>query len=70
MAPVYAEFSPDMTIADAIRELRHIVRRALVSYAFVVDEGQRLVGVLVFRDMMLAEPTQRLAEVRRCRAGD
>ncbi len=63
MAPVYAEFSPDMTIADAIRELRHIVRRALVSYAFVVDEEQKLLGVLVFRDMMLAAPTQRLAEV-------
>jgi len=63
MAPVYTEFPPDMTVAEAIRRLRSIVRKALVSYAFVVDAEKKLIGVLVFRDMMLAEPTQTLAEV-------
>src|SRR5262249_52655094 len=49
--------------AEAIHDLREIVRRTLVSYAFVVDEENRLLGVLVFREMMLAEPTQKLSEV-------
>src|SRR5207249_3795447 len=51
MAPVYAEFPPNMTVAEAIRRLRSIVQKALVSYAFVVDAEKKLVGVLVFRDM-------------------
>ena len=63
MAPVYAEFPPNMTVAEAIRRLRSIVRQALISYAFVVDAERKLIGVLVFRDMMLAEPTQTLSEV-------
>jgi magnesium transporter len=39
------------------------VERALVSYGFVIDGERRLLGVLVFREMMLARPGQTLAEV-------
>jgi magnesium transporter len=63
MAPAYAEFTPTLTVREAVEQLRSIVERALVSYGFVVDADRRLLGVLVFREMMLARPGQTLAEV-------
>jgi magnesium transporter len=63
MAPSFAEFPPEMTVRDAVDELREIVKRAFVSYAFVIDRERRLVGVLVFREMMFADPDSALAEV-------
>jgi len=63
MAPPFADFSAVMTVAEAIERLRAIVTKALVSYAFVVDGRGRLEGVLVFREMMLADPRQRVSEV-------
>jgi magnesium transporter len=52
-----------MTVAEATESLREIVRKALVSYAFVVDGERRLLGVVVFRELLLAQPRQTLAEV-------
>lgn len=63
MAPAFAVFRPEMTVAEAIDVVRTIVKKTLISYCFVVDDDCRLIGVLVFREMMLAEPQQRLADV-------
>jgi magnesium transporter len=63
MTPAFTEFSPAMTVAEATESLREIVRKALVSYAFVVDGEGRLLGVVVFRELLLAQPRQTLAEV-------
>jgi len=63
MAPTFARFKADMTVAEATEILRTIVRKALVSYAFVVDEESRLIGVLAFREMLLAQPQQRVSEI-------
>jgi magnesium transporter len=43
--------------------LRDIVKKALVSYAFVIDKERKLIGVLVFREMMFADSGQTVAEV-------
>jgi magnesium transporter len=50
-------------VAAAIERLRTIVRKAFVTYAFVTDDDNRLVGVLVFRDLMFADPRQPVSEV-------
>jgi magnesium transporter len=63
MAPPFAEFPPSMTVRESIERLRALAKMALISYAFVVDEQRRLLGVLVFRDMLLAGPSARLSEV-------
>jgi magnesium transporter len=63
MTPSFAEFPPEMTVGAAIDRLREIVKRALVSYAFVIDRERRLLGVLVFREMMFADPAATLSEV-------
>jgi magnesium transporter len=63
MAPPFAHFKADMTVAEAVEIVRTIVKKALVSYAFVVDDDGRLIGVLVFREMLLAEPGDLVSEV-------
>jgi len=63
MSPSFAEFPASMTVREAIERLRGIVKTALISYAFVVDDDERLLGLLVFRDMLLADRDATLAEV-------
>jgi magnesium transporter len=63
MEPALAVFRPETTVADATRELRHFVTRAFITYVFVVDENERLKGVVAMREMLLAKLNQRLQEI-------
>jgi magnesium transporter len=63
MEPALAVFHPDTTVAEATRELRHFVTRAFITYVFVVDNKERLRGVVAMREMLLAGPEQRLDEI-------
>lgn len=63
MAPALAAMSPTLTVADAVERLADIVKKGLVSYIFVVDDSGKLIGVLVFREMLLARRDQKLSEV-------
>ncbi len=55
MEPVVATFSPETTVGEAVDRLRHLVKRAFITYGYVVDERNRLLGVLVMRELLLAE---------------
>lgn len=63
MEPPVAMFRPEMTVGTAIEEIRQLVKSAMVTYAWVTDEHGRLVGLLVMRDLMLAEATTPLQDV-------
>lgn len=63
MEPALAVFQPATTVAEATSELRHFVTRAFITYVFVVDEGEHLLGVVAMREMLLARPEQRLDEI-------
>jgi magnesium transporter len=56
MDPPVGVFSPDLTIAQAVKQLREMVKQAFVTYGYVVDGEGRLIGVLVMREMLLADP--------------
>lgn len=58
-----AILKPEHTVADAIERLRPIVKKAIVTYGWVVDEKGRLVGVLVFRDLLFAEKDQTMSDL-------
>lgn len=60
MDPPVAVFHPQTTIDEAVEELRELVKQAFVTYLFVTDEAGRLVGVVVMRDMLLGEGSERL----------
>ena len=63
MEPVGATFAPDTTIREAVEELRDLVKHAFITYGYVVDGANRLIGVLIMRDLLLAEATQRVRDV-------
>ena len=63
MDPPVAVFSPGMTVGQAIEDLRELVKGAFITYAFVTDADQRLLGVVVMRDLLFAAHAQPLADI-------
>src|SRR6478609_7365188 len=53
MNPRYARVRPDMTIDEAVSYLRKLARQQLgtFSYAYVLDDQQRLLGVISLREL-------------------
>ena len=63
MCKPHAVFSPEITVKEAITEIRDLVSRMMITYGYVVDADNQLIGLLVMRDLMLASPDQPLSEV-------
>lgn len=63
MEPPVAVFSPEVTVAQAVEELRELTKKAFITYGFTADEDDRLLGVIVMRELLLAQPGQTLAEI-------
>lgn len=63
MEPPVAVFRPTMRVREAIEALRRLTKKALITYGYVTDDSNNLLGVLVMRDLMLAQPEQPLSEV-------
>jgi magnesium transporter len=61
--PPPAVFTADATVAEVLEAVRPIVSHTLVTYVFVVDAAQHLTGLVAFREIALAKPSQRLAEI-------
>ncbi|MGE4056119.1 MAG: magnesium transporter [Vicinamibacterales bacterium] len=63
MEPPLAVYRPDTTVGEAIDSLRQLVQQAFITYIFVTDAQDRLVGVLAFRELLFARRDQRLDEI-------
>lgn len=65
MNPRFARVRPEMTIDEAIAYLRRQARERPESmyYAYVLDADQKLLGVVTFRELFVALPTQMVAEI-------
>ncbi|MDB4931416.1 MAG: magnesium transporter [Myxococcaceae bacterium] len=65
MSPRFARLRPEMTVDEAIRYLRRQARERLetIYYAYVLDQEQRIRGVVTFRDLFTAPGNKPLAEV-------
>jgi magnesium transporter len=60
MEPVYARFSPGMTVAQTVERVRHLSRVAFITYGYVVDAEDRLLGLITMRDLLLAADSDTL----------
>lgn len=50
--------------SDAIAQVRRVARDVdMISYLYVVDKNERLIGVTPLRQLLLAEPDQTLGEI-------
>ncbi len=67
MNPRYARLRPDMTVDEAIGYLRRQARTNLevISYLYVIDEQQHLLGVVSFRELFASPPERTVREVMR-----
>ncbi len=63
MECTYAVFYPNETVAAVVDRLRELVRKALITYGYVVDSDGYLVGVLIFRDLLFAPADQLIRDV-------
>jgi magnesium transporter len=65
MNPRFARVRPEMTIDEAIAYLRRQARERPESmyYAYVLDADQKLLGVTTFRELFVANPSQKVSEV-------
>jgi magnesium transporter len=63
MEPVYAAFPPDATVGQAIEALHELVRLAFITYIYVVDDEERLLGIVTMRDLLFNERAMALRDV-------
>jgi magnesium transporter len=63
MEPPRAVFTPDRTVGATIEALREITRTAFVTYIWVTDGKDRLIGVVTFRDLLFAEESRPLGDI-------
>lgn len=68
MSPRYARVRPESTVDEAIAYLRRQAREVeTINYVYAVDGIGRLVGVLSFRDLFAASPSQHVSDIMRTR---
>jgi magnesium transporter len=67
MNPRFARLRPDATVDEAIRYLRKQMTEQprTIYYAYVLDAEQRLLGVVSFRQLFTAPPTERIRDIMR-----
>jgi magnesium transporter len=65
MSPRFARVRPDMRVDEAIRYLQKQANERLetIYYAYVLDAGQRLLGVCSFRELFAAQPSSLVREI-------
>jgi len=63
MEPVVAAFPPHVQVGDVIEELREVVTRALITYAYVLDEDEHLLGLVTMRDLLFSSRDRTLEQV-------
>jgi magnesium transporter len=62
----YVRISPEMTVEEAIAEIRRQAGQVeMIYYAYVLDDAQHLLGVISFRELISAERSQRIRDVMR-----
>ncbi|MFZ5440915.1 MAG: magnesium transporter [Myxococcota bacterium] len=67
MSPRFARLRPEMSVAEAIRYLQRQAQERLetIYYAYVLDQEQRLRGVVSFRELFTAPGEKQVSEVMR-----
>jgi magnesium transporter len=65
MNPRFARLRPDATVDEAISYLRRQARERLetIYYVYVLDEQQRLLGVVSFRELFAAPPDRKVRDI-------
>jgi len=63
MEPVLAAFSHQHTVGETIEQLREMVKSTLITYVYVVDPADYLLGIVTMRDLLFSDHDRLLSEV-------
>ena len=63
MEPVVAAYPPAQTIAETIELLRERVKTTFITYVYVVDPADHLLGIVTMRDLLFGDTSSRLEQV-------
>jgi len=63
MNPDVVALSPDITVDEAISYLRNVDDDTIMTSIYVVDDQQRLLGFIRLRELVRADPRQRLEDI-------
>src|SRR5437879_5730660 len=63
MEPALAAFSHQRTVGETIEQLREMVKSALITYVYVVDPAEYLLGIVTMRDLLFSDRDRLLSEV-------
>jgi magnesium transporter len=62
----YVRISPELTVVEAIAEIRRQAEHVeMIYYAYVVDDADHLLGVVSFRELISAERSKKVGMVMR-----
>jgi magnesium transporter len=60
----YVRISPEMTVEEAITEIRRQAGQVeMIYYAYALDDAQHLLGVISFRELISADRSKKVREV-------
>ena len=60
----YVQISPEMTVEEAIAQVRQQAEKVeMIYYAYALDDGGHLLGVVSFRELISAARTKKVREV-------
>lgn len=66
MHPGFVAISPEITVENAISQLRqHAGHVEMIYYAYVLDDAQHLLGVVSFRELLAADRSKKVRDVMR-----
>ena len=63
MSPPVGVYRGSDTVAETTEALREATRTAFITYCYITDEDNHLLGLVVMRDMLLAKPDDKLADI-------
>src|SRR5437868_3408812 len=63
MEPVAAAYPPDQSIADTIEKVRELVKTTFITYVYVIDASEHLLGIVTMRDLLFSDSATTLRQV-------
>ena len=63
MEPVLAAFAPARTVGETIEALREMVKSAFITYVYVLDPNEHLLGIVTMRDLLFSDNHRTLGDV-------
>ena len=63
MAKEFIRVAPDQTVAEVMELLRHQGEAEMIYYVYVLDEEERLLGIVTLRKLIVSNPATEMSEI-------